>query len=189
MPKTPSFAILVASVQGHVECVKILLADSRIDPTVEFDYAMEYSTNEGHKEVVAILYNDWRCRSYGKQSAFYRAAGKEDPTMLHFIMSLMSDLDINSLFIDFIYYTNISNVKILLRNERVKTEKINDGFIIACERRNEEMVRFLLTDARVDPTVHSNKAYEYAEKQNHKEITKILLEDKKVADYIAKHTQ
>ena len=49
-------AIRVASANGHVEVVKILLSDKRVVPSADDNAAIRWASANGHVEVVKILY-------------------------------------------------------------------------------------------------------------------------------------
>ena len=53
-------AICLASEYGHVEAVRLLLNDPRVDPSADSNYAIRCSSNNGHAEVVKLLLDDPR---------------------------------------------------------------------------------------------------------------------------------
>jgi ankyrin repeat protein len=53
-------AIGSASRKGHVEIVKRLLQDPRVDPTVDGQYAIKFASINGHYKVVKLLLKDHR---------------------------------------------------------------------------------------------------------------------------------
>ena len=55
-----NLAIRWASAKGHVEVVKILLSDKRVDPTADDNYAFQWASEYGQVEVVKILLSDKR---------------------------------------------------------------------------------------------------------------------------------
>ena len=50
-----NYAIRFASSNGHLEVVKILLADPRVDPSADDNFAIRYASYRGHLEVVKLL--------------------------------------------------------------------------------------------------------------------------------------
>ena len=50
----------MSSQNGHLEVVKLLLADSRVDPAYDDNYAIGMSSENGHLEVVKLLLPDKR---------------------------------------------------------------------------------------------------------------------------------
>ena len=71
---------------------------------------------------------------------------------------------------------NDNLVKILLR----KYEPNADSIIQASMAGREKVVRLLLQDKRVDPTVNNNDALRVASRNGHLEVVKLLLQDKRV---------
>lgn len=47
-----NYAIHWASSKGHVEVIKLLLADSRVDPSDENNYAICWASKYGHVELI-----------------------------------------------------------------------------------------------------------------------------------------
>jgi hypothetical protein len=50
----------MASEKGHTDVVKLLLADSRVDPTADDNYAIKKASEKGHTDVVKLLLADPR---------------------------------------------------------------------------------------------------------------------------------
>jgi len=50
-----NYSIRLASCNGHVEVVKVLLNDSRVDPAANNNQAIQMATKNGHTEVVKLL--------------------------------------------------------------------------------------------------------------------------------------
>lgn len=59
-PAAGNNAIKVASLMGHTEIVRMLLADPRLDPSVSENYAFTRACTHGHTEVVRLLLADSR---------------------------------------------------------------------------------------------------------------------------------
>uniref|UniRef100_A0A6C0JWC8 Uncharacterized protein n=1 Tax=viral metagenome TaxID=1070528 RepID=A0A6C0JWC8_9ZZZZ len=55
-----NYAIRVASYNGHVDVVKLLLADHRVDPSALDNQAIRAASQEGHLRVVRLLLEDSR---------------------------------------------------------------------------------------------------------------------------------
>lgn len=54
------FTLSWASNFGHAEVVRLLLADSRVDPAANENEAIRYASRYGHHEVVRLLLADSR---------------------------------------------------------------------------------------------------------------------------------
>jgi len=55
-----NFAIQYASEHGHLEVVKLLLSDKRVDPAAKDNFAIRLASGKGHLEVVKLLSSDKR---------------------------------------------------------------------------------------------------------------------------------
>ena len=55
-----NWAIRIASQNGYVEIVRLLLADPRVDPFATNNWAIRYASENGHIEVVRLLLEDSR---------------------------------------------------------------------------------------------------------------------------------
>ena len=70
----------IASNNGHLDIVKLLLNDSRVDPSDRNNYAIRIASQYGHTEIVKLLLNDSRVynklkldnNELYKKSSFYR---------------------------------------------------------------------------------------------------------------------
>lgn len=51
-----------ASRKGHVEVVRLLLQDERVDPSAADNYAIRWASENGHTEVARLLLHDGRAR-------------------------------------------------------------------------------------------------------------------------------
>ena len=45
----------MASEKGHMEVVKLLLADPRVDPSARNNWAIQLASENGHLEIVKLL--------------------------------------------------------------------------------------------------------------------------------------
>ena len=50
-----NYAIRLASQNGHVETVKLLLEDNRVDPSANNNYSIKEASRNGHMEIVKLL--------------------------------------------------------------------------------------------------------------------------------------
>ena len=58
-----NYAIRAAASDGHLEVVKLLLADERVDPTSANNYSVREAAQQGYLEVVGLLLTDKRVSS------------------------------------------------------------------------------------------------------------------------------
>ena len=56
----PTKSLCYASMNGHLEVVRVLLKDSRVDPSADNNQAIQFASENGHLEVVRELLKDSR---------------------------------------------------------------------------------------------------------------------------------
>ena len=57
-----NYAIRWASNNGHLEVVRLLLNDSRVNPSANNNEAIQRASKRGHFEIVELLRSDYRFR-------------------------------------------------------------------------------------------------------------------------------
>jgi hypothetical protein len=72
-------AISLASENGHVEVVKLLLNDPRVDPSAYNNDAIRWASKYGHVEVVKLLLNDPRVDPSVANNYAIRLASENEP--------------------------------------------------------------------------------------------------------------
>ena len=143
-------AIRLASKNGHIEIVKILLQDKRVDPTD--NWAIRIASQFGHIEIVKILLEDKRVDPSADDNYAIQYASQNGHTAV---------------------------VKLLLHDDRVNPAVCNNYSIkSAIENGYTETIKILLQDKRVDPSVDNNYAIRFASYNGHTEIVKLLLQKK-----------
>jgi hypothetical protein len=143
-----------------IEIVKLLLSDSRVDPSTRNNEAFITVCLYECIEIVKLLLSDSRV----------------DP----------SDQD-NKAFIHACLFGSVELVKLLLSDSRVDPgARSNISFINACKSGDISVVKLLLSDSRVDPEAQNNNAFINACYSgtsgaiNEVEIAKLLLMDSRV---------
>jgi ankyrin repeat protein len=117
-------AIRLASKNGHVEVVKLLLNDPRVDPSAENNYAIRLASENGHVEAVKLLLNDPRVDPSAENNDAIRWASKNGHAEV---------------------------VKLLLNDPRIDpSDDNNDAIRCASWNGHSEVVKLLLNDSRVD---------------------------------------
>lgn len=147
-------AIRLASRYGHLEVVRLLLLDKRVDPAALSNDAIRIASQNGHLEVVRLLLADPRV----------------DPAALNNGSILLASK-----------YGYSDVVRLLLSNNRVNPAAL-DNYAIQCasDLGYAEVVRLLLADLRVNPSANDNYAIKLASINNHMEVVKLLLTDPRV---------
>lgn len=118
--------IELASREGHVEIVKLLLEDPRVDPSIDHNTPIEYASYSGHSEVVKLLLSDPRV----------------DP----------SDRD-NFIISHTCKRGHLEVIKLLLEDPRVDpSDRDNSPIEAGVIRGYYEIVKLLIEDPRVNVT-------------------------------------
>ena len=140
--------------RGLVDKVKILLKDSKVDPSDDNNYAIRLASQGGHLEVVKVLLKDERV----------------DPSAL------------DNVAIPFASHGgHLEVVKLILKDSRVDPSD-DDNYAIrwASLGGYPGVVKELLKDSRVDPSAKHNYAISLATQGGHVEVLKVLLKDSRV---------
>ncbi len=172
-------AIKTAASNGHLEVVKFLLSDSRVDPAVDDNYPIRRASQGGFANVVKILLEDERIDPCAKDNF----AIKKACVCNHFevVKILLEDGRVdpcaeNNYSLKLAcYYGHLNIVKLLLENGNVDPNAGN-GYCIgaASENGHLEIVKILLNYDCIDPTNRNNKALKLATKNGHSEISGLL---------------
>ncbi len=143
-----------ASSNGNNLAVNVLLADKRVNPSVNTNYAIKVASNRGHTKVVKLLLADPRVDPSTNNSYPIRTASMHGRTEL---------------------------VKLLLANPRIDPSDENNYAIkMASGMGRTEVVKLLLADPRVDPSDNNNQAIQVASERGHIEVMKLLLGSNKI---------
>ena len=118
-----NYAIQLASRNGHLEVVKLLLQDPRVDPSAKNNYAIRWTSRKSRLEVVKLLLQDPRV----------------DPSVD------------NNYAIGYASENGHSEVvKLLLQDPRVDpSDDDNYAILLASDNGHSEVVKLLLQDERV----------------------------------------
>ena len=133
------------------EAVRLLLQDSRVDPSADDNLAIWRASYYGHAEVVRLLLADPRV----------------DPSAL------------NNMAIRFaIQKGHAEVVRLLLADPRVNpSADYNEAIKNAIQKGHVEVVRLLLADPRANPSADYNEAIKNAIQNGHVEVVRLLMED------------
>jgi ankyrin repeat protein len=144
-------ALSIAAEMGFTDAVKLLLSDSRVDPSAYDNIALCSAAGDGHIEIVKLLLSDSRLDLSARDNDALRYAARNGHTEI---------------------------VKLLLSDSRVDPSALNNEALrYSAGDGHTEIVKLLLSDSRVDPSARDNDALRYAAKKGHTEIVKLLLSD------------
>ena len=139
---------------GHLEIIKLLMQDERVDPSSDDNWAITYASQNGHLEIVKILMQDKRVDPSANNNWPITYASQNG---------------------------RLEIVKILMQDKRVDPSAENNLAIKRASLKGHlEIVTILMQDKRVDPSAENNQAIKWASCNGHLEIVKILMQDKRV---------
>ncbi|CAH6421571.1 Hypothetical protein POVR2_LOCUS395 [uncultured virus] len=148
----------IACWSQQVETVKLLLADTRMDPSVGDSRSFILAATRGHPEVVEVLMRDGRC-DINIQQGWVPECEKTP--------------------VDEAKYLEVA--RLLLSDPRFDPAMYDSWYLIsACIIGHTSVVEVLLKDGRADPTVLNYQAVHEAWNREHKEILDMLLADQRV---------
>ncbi len=161
-----NYAIRLASENGHLDVVKLLLEDKRretkvspayayaVDPSDRGNGAIQRASENGHLDVVKLLLADKRVDPADRNNyAIMLASWNNHPEV----------------------------VKLLLADKRVDPSADNNEAILkASENGHLEVVKVLLANKQVDPSDYGNYAILLASSNGHAEVVKLLLGSDKI---------
>ncbi|KAI8893876.1 ankyrin repeat-containing domain protein [Globomyces pollinis-pini] len=142
---------------GYVDCLNLLLSDSRVDPTASENEAFLCSAERGHVECLKILLDDPRVDPSYDHNYAIRIASKN------------GQADI---------------LQILLKDSRVDpSDNGNYAIQIVSQEGHEDCMKILLQDPRVDPSASYNYPLRLAIKYGHMGCINVLLSDSRTKMY------
>jgi len=175
-------AFRICCEKGKIECVKALLRDPRVNPSVLENAALLKACENGQMEVIKVLFEDKRVGDY--ETAISRAVKKGHSEVVIEILQrhlVEPNLRDNFLLKQACKKGLLQVTQELINDPRVDlTVKDNMPIGYACENGHLEIVLLLLQDPRVNPATSDNFALEKAVKHNHVKVVKALIEDGRI---------
>jgi ankyrin repeat protein len=145
--------ICSAAICGYTDIIKLLLNDSRVDPSMDSNSPIQLAVISGRFEACKLLLNDSRVNPSESNQTFLEAVS--------------------------LGHTDI--VKLLLNDSRIDPSiDENDALQFAAQKGHTDIVKLLLKDKRVDPTGALNHSIKYAFSYNNLDIVDILWDDNRV---------
>lgn len=169
-----TWAFYTACSHGHLEIVRLLLADPRINVSDEADWS--------ELDVVKLLLADGRADpSYRDNSAVVSAASRGDMDILNLLLKhprVDPSVRDNAAIRIAVKNRHFSAVCRLLRDDRVDpSEDCNYCIRKASENGDHDIVRNLLRHPNVDPSDTDNEALKLALARDHHKVVTLLLND------------
>lgn len=196
-------ALILASIHGKLDVVKVLLKDKRVDPTVLMGACACWAYGKNHMNVVDVLLGDERINPHGHvyyQDWFNDPSRVKDymlgdlerveriPDYIVVEVGLPEDViekkGQEQLFLEAIKKGDVVQVRAFLENPNFDpTPDHTDGqdaLILASKHGKLDVVIELLKDKRLDPMASVGECVVQAHKKGHSDVVKVLLEDPRV---------
>jgi hypothetical protein len=161
-----------------------VLADDRVDPAADINFAFTFASASGHLAVVKLLLADKRVDPTAHEHYAIRYASKNWRIK---VVKLLSDERVDPAMNTNMAIRYASReghmhvVSLMLADECVDSPGQKNGAIRWASRRERvDIVERLLADQRVDPVAKSNYAIRHASQNRHLKIEKLLLGDERV---------
>ncbi len=155
-----NYAFIIASEKGYTEIVKLLLKHPKVNPSINNNYAILLASQNEHLDVVKLLLQDKRVRRKLSDEKIkkYENQTKGLNESIRDLMKPKSEEEILKSL------DNLSLVELLKKS-------CQSGYVSGVK---------LALERGVDPSINDNFAIEYASKNGHLEIVKLLLQDERV---------
>jgi surface antigen len=183
--KEPENMFIVALRIGNATMVDLLLQDSRVDPSVNSNLAIQKASEYGHLSVVERLLQDSRVDPSASNNWAIGYASLNNH--LAIVERLLQDprvdpsMNHNAVIVYASRNGHLSVVERLLQDNRVDPSDYTN-YAIRCASKNGHLavVNRLLQDPRVDPSDYSNYAIKGAIEKGHHAVAERLLQDPRV---------
>ncbi len=146
-----NYPIRLASEQGYLNIVNLLLQDPRVDPSASDNYALQFASANGHLGVINRLLEDSRVDPSASDNNAIQSASLNGH--LSVVNRLLQESDVDP------------------------SDEYNRAIQLAT---NVHVIDRLLQDPRVDPTANYNYAIRYAFTHRYYDAVNRLLQDERV---------
>lgn len=172
-------AFIDAAERGHTQIVKLLLEAENVDQTVNRNNAIKKAAANGHVGTVRILLLDKNGRYKGLPyaTALYEAAKHNQLQVIRSLLSIPNATAYNSVG-EAAKLGYLEAVKLLVPYS--KQNELDIAFDRAAKNGQLEVVKYLVNNNIVDPSVFNNIALERASSAGQVAVVDFLLKDKRV---------
>jgi ankyrin repeat protein len=180
--------LIRAMIGHHIQCVKLLLDDERVDPSADDNFLLRELASIGEVDLIGIVLKDSRVRVEEHLiSAAYRACSSE--TQKVHVLSLLLDCGVidtsihgKEFLLEAAEHANHALVLSLLQTYGVDPLYCGAyAFICACEDGDYKVAKYYMFDIKdFDPSIQNNLALSKASANGHLEIIELLLSDDRV---------
>lgn len=203
-----TYAFILESDSGHIEIVNFLLHNSNIDPCADDNSALFGATVCGHTEIVKLFLNDSRISTNSINCGDSLSAACEFGyvEIVEYMIQYLGIYPDEESIQQTLYNEHIEVIKVLIKYDRVDHTGIlswacRNGYVelvqlLINQHYNHirydlslieaviyghiDIVKIILTQTNVDPSVNNNEAIIAASRKGHEEIVELLLQDSRV---------
>ncbi|KAJ3017184.1 UNVERIFIED_CONTAM: hypothetical protein HDU68_011815 [Siphonaria sp. JEL0065] len=185
-PTVECLAFRFAIVRGHLEVVKLLFCDPRVDPSANDDIAIKCAVYYSRPAIVKLLLTDPTVDpTVDNDFAVITACETGNMEILQRLLAhpaVHVEARNNLAFQYAAKGGHLDIVKLLLSLDKVDPSANNNSAIAqASQNGHLEVVKTLLSDSRVDPSAHDDRCLLLASRNGHVEVAKLLLSDSRVS--------
>jgi ankyrin repeat protein len=184
-----NYAIRLAAQYGHLEIVKLLLKDKRVNPAAEYNFAIRWASKHNHIEIVKLLLKDKRVNPAAENNrALFWAAENQNKDMVKLLLQdkrvLSEDLPSNLKYNKELAYLleGFSDYLKPKSEEEIKNIIMgmtpNQKLIHACDEGLLWLAKEAL-DEGADPATNNNSPINWASRYGYIDIIKLLLQDER----------
>jgi ankyrin repeat protein len=183
-------SIRVACMNEHIEVVKLLLNDTRVNPATCNNEVLRAASKYERVDMMKLLMSDTRVDPSDNRNETIRLAS--DRGHIKAVRLLLSNkrVDPSDKWNEAIRMASknghVEVVKLLMNHKRVEPfAKNNEAIRVACKNGHVEVAKLLLlrSNKRVDPSCKGNEAIRMASKNGHVEVVKLLMSHKRVEPF------
>lgn len=166
---------------ASVNIVTAFLKLEDFDPTMHNNSALVIAIKYLHKDIIKLMLNDKRINRMINPYDIFRSISRlESSGITNLLLSIEQATDIS-------HYLNIVSgsaykkvIASIISDKRIDIDNLNKTFYEACSYGFINIVKILLNDSRVNPSVSDNRAFRAASYSGETEIVKMLLSDSRV---------
>ena len=177
-------AIIAAAYNGHTGIIKLLLQDPRVDPSDQDNEALVNAMEFNHYKTLYVLLNDPRVDPSFDGNYLLIIAIERAKFPIHIdnplndeAIAYTNQKSIND------YNENMNLINFLLDDPRTDPSlSSEEGKVLmtAIRHKNIIVIKRLLQDSRIDPTIENNKAIREAFDTKQYNIVRLLFNDERV---------
>jgi len=176
----PNEAMAAVLLTNNAEMMQVLLQDPRFDPAANDNKALKKALERRNINMVRMLLVDPRITTLPPLTLVQVVCSGDLDTVRMLLADPRVDLaaGVNKVLHAARCYSQTAMLELLCRDARVTP----DGSILwfAAATGAMDLMRILLADSRVDPTVGDNLAFRMAVEKNHPDMVRLLLADPRI---------